>query len=171
MTAQEQKDQRRRAINREAGAAGKRFEERLNRTFDYYRKTGAASIIKTPEPMRPLQNLGKGRFIACFTEKAQADYEGTIKGGRTVIYEAKYTASDRMTYDRVRPHQAAYMNEKSALGARCYVIAGFKSEAVYLFPWSAWTTMKLRFGHKYITEREIQDYRVPQAPGGILEIL
>ena len=162
------KYQRRGAANK---AAGKRFEDRLDKTFEYYRSTGAASIIKTPEPLRPLKSIGQGRFIACFTEKAQADYEGTIKGGRTVIYEAKYTTADRMTHDRVRPHQVAYMNEKSALGARCYVLAGFESGAVYQIPWPVWAGMKERFGRKYITEDDLPEYRVPVAPSGILEIL
>lgn len=143
----------------------------LEKTFDYYASTGYARVDKTPEPMKVLRKLDKGRFIACFEKKAQPDYKGIIKGGRTVIFEAKFTSKDRLTQDAVNDDQAEYLNSAAALGARCYVLAGFKSGAVYRIPWSAWADMKKIFGHKYVTEAELKPYQVNTAWNDRLLIL
>jgi recombination protein U len=152
-------------LNRERGKA---FEQRIDASLEYYRSRGYAAVEKTPEPMKPLKDLGQGKFIACYEKKAQADYKGVMKGGREVVFEAKYTASDRLTQDRVTPEQTAYMNEHTALGARCYVIGGFASGNVYLIPWSIWVSMKDLFGHKYVTEKDIYHCKINTGWNGTL---
>lgn len=152
-------------------AAGKAFEERLDRTFEYYKARGYAQVDKTPEPMKVLRSLDKGRFIACFLKKAQPDYKGTVKGGRSVMFEAKYTTQPRMAQDVVNEAQWEYLDRSAALGARCYVLAGFKSGGVYRIPWTDWTDMKRLFGHKYVTEDQIQKYQVKRAWNDTLLIL
>ncbi len=150
---------------------GKHFEERLDAAFEYYKSKGFADIEKTPEPMRPIRPLGGGKFEAYFEKKAQPDYKGTIKGGRAVMFEAKYTSSDRMTQNRVSTGQAAYMDSHTKLGARCYIIAGFDSGEVYCIPWNVWKYMQQYFGRKYIKETDLHDYRVQQAWNGALMLL
>ncbi|MBO6269429.1 MAG: Holliday junction resolvase RecU [Clostridium sp.] len=154
--------------NREEGRA---FEEILDHTFAYYSSKGYAQIDKTPEPFKIIRRMGEGRFLGCFIKRAQPDYKGTIKGGRTVIFEAKYTSGDRLTQDRVSDIQAAYMDQASALGARCFVLAGFKHGGVYRIPWSDWTSMKEKFGHKYVTENDLQAYRISKSWNDLLLIL
>ncbi len=90
------KDPRKQYLGKLVRAMGKRFEDRLARSFEYYQHTGMALVEKTPEPMRILRRLDNGKFIACFEKKAQPDYKGTIKGGRTVVFEAKFTSSDKI---------------------------------------------------------------------------
>lgn len=155
-----QPDPKRRLQGAISKAKGKRFEERLDHSFAYYRSTGAACVEKTPEPMKPIQSMGNGRFIACYEKKAQPDYKGTLKGGRTVMFEAKYTSSDRMAQSRVTDGQAAYLTEQSALGARCFVVAGFESGSVYRVPWDVWSHMRDFYGRKYVTEADLASYRV-----------
>jgi len=152
-------------------AEGQLFEAVLDRTFAYYSEKGYAQIDKTPEPFKIIKRLENTRFIGCFTKRAQPDYKGTIKGGRTVIFEAKYTGTDRLTQDRVSDDQAYYMDRASALGARCYVLAGFKNGGVYRIPWSDWTNMKEKFGHKYVTEKDLQPYRISKSWNDMLLIL
>lgn len=147
---------------------GKAFEARIDQTFDYYKETGFAAIDKTPEPMKPIQRLDNVRFIACYEKKAQADYKGVIKGGREVVMEAKYTASDRLAQDRVTKEQTEYMDQHAALGARCYVIGGFSSGSVYLIPWAVWSDMKNQFGRKYATEADLQAYKTKTGWNGVL---
>lgn len=155
-----EKDPRRQLLGKLAKAKGKRFEARLDATFEYYKYTGAAVVEKTPEPMRPTRSLGNGKFIAHFEKKAQTDYKGTIKGGRTVVFEAKFTSTDRMEQSRVQRSQEEYMDMYERLGARCYVIAGFASDNVYCVPWSVWRDMKANFGRKYVTEEDLKNYKV-----------
>lgn len=113
------KDPKRQLLGKIARQKGQYFEHRLDSTFDYYRERGYAEIEKTPEPMKVIKPEGNGRFLACYTKKAQVDYKGTLKGGRTVLFEAKFTATDRLTQDRVIDKQASYMDRHQRLGARC----------------------------------------------------
>lgn len=152
-------------------AEGKAFEERLDATFAYYSAMGYAQIDKTPEPFKIIKRLEQTRFIGCFTRQAQPDYKGTIKGGRSVIYEAKYTSTDRVTQDRVSDDQASYMDQATDLGARCYVIVGFKAGGVYRIPWPIWSNMKRHFGRKYVTEKDLQKYRIGKSWNDLLLIL
>lgn len=121
--------------------------------------------------MRPTKNLGNGKFIAFFEKKAQPDYKGIIKGGRTVMFEAKFTAKERMEQDRVEREQGEYLDRHERLGARCYVLAGFGSGEVYRIPWPAWRAMKELFGRKYVTEADLEQYRVHTAWNATLQLL
>ena len=92
--------------------------------------------------IKPYGDRRFGQFIAVYSKKAQPDYKGTLKGGRSIMFEAKYTDSDRITKDRVSKEQTDYMDSHHALGARCYVIIGFKSGEAYRIPWDVWQKMK-----------------------------
>lgn len=154
--------------NREHGRA---FEDALDRSFAYYNEKGFALIHKTPEPMKVIRSMGSGRFLACYIKKAQPDYKGLVKGGRTWIFEAKYTSAERMGQDAVNTEQTEYMSNASALGGRCFVVCGFKTGNVYRVPWSVWENMKIHFGRKYVTEKDIQPYLVKKSWNGLLQIL
>ena len=156
---------------RRSRAKGQAFEQLLDRTFAYYSSRGYALIEKTPEPMKVIRPMGQGRFLACYTSGAQPDYKGTIKGGRTVMYEAKYTEHDRLLQNAVSEGQTAYMEEAEKLGARCWVVCGFASGKVYRVPWGVWKNMKRIFGHKYVTEKEIEQYQVSKSWNDTLLIL
>lgn len=152
----------------EAKAQGKAFEDRLQAALDYYRARGVASIEKTPEPMKVLKSMGQGRFMCCFVKKAQPDFTGTVRGGRSVMFEAKYTTGDRLEQSRVLPSQTDYLNRHQALGAKCYVIAGFASGRVYRIPWKVWSGMKEKYGRKYVREEDLVDYLVDVRNGKLM---
>lgn len=152
-------------------AKGKDFEDKLDKAFAYYKARGYAQIDKTPEPLKVLRSLEAGRFIAAFDKKAQPDYKGTIKGGRSVMFEAKYTASDRITADRVTEEQWEYLSQAASLGAFCYILAGFNTGSVYKIPWEIWSKMKDYFGRKYVTEADLTQYQVQLAWNGLLQII
>lgn len=152
-------------------AKGKFFEQYIDKAFDYYRYKGIAAIEKTPEPMRPTKSIGNGKFIAFFEKKAQPDYKGTVKGGKSIMFEAKFTSADRMEQSRVLQEQADNLTTHQRLGAQCFVIAGFDSGDVYLIPWNVWQGMKELFGRKYVTEADLKNYKVATALNGILLLL
>ena len=76
------KDPKRQLIGKVAKEKGKRFEARLDASFEYYRLKGFALVEKTPEPMHPTKSLGNGKFVSYYEKKAQPDWSGT-KGRRT----------------------------------------------------------------------------------------
>ena len=87
-------------------ANGLHFEEIIDAGCNYYRVKGAADIEKTPEPMRPIKDMGGGKFLAVYTKAAQADYKGLLAGGRAINFEAKHTDTGRMEQSRVTEDQA-----------------------------------------------------------------
>ena len=147
-------------------ARGKRFEERIELALRGYERRGEAVIEKTPEPMRVLRELGGGRFAACFEKMAQPDYKGVLRGGQAVVFEAKYTGTERLLQSRVTVEQAERMDAYAAAGAWCFIAAGFGSGAVYRIPWAVWRAMPERFGRRYVTQRELEPFRVPQDAAG-----
>lgn len=166
------KDPRRQLQGTRNKAQGRRFEERLDAAFAHYARLGAALVEKTPEPMRTARSLGNGRFVAFFEKSAQPDYKGVLKGGQAVMFEAKYTSTDRIEQDRVTPEQTQALERHRVMGALCYVLAGFGSGAVYCLPWDTWAEMKQYFGRKYIaeTDESLAAYRVSEARDGTLLI-
>lgn len=156
---------------RKSRAKGKAFEDLLDKTFAYYTEKGFAQIEKTPEPMKVIRSMGQGRFLACYTKGAQPDYKGTIKGGRSVMFEAKYTDKDRIDQDRVNEDQAAYLTQAEELGARCFILAGFQDGGIYRIPWGVWKNMKRIFGRKYVTEKDLQQYRISRSWNDMLMLI
>ena len=158
-------------LGRKNRAEGKSFEERIQASFDYYKAAGTAQVDKTPEPVKFIKRLSGGRFEAAPDRKAQPDYKGTLKGGRSLIFEAKFTSGDKIEDSRVTEIQWRYLDQASKLGAYCYVIAGFGTGNVYKIPWEIWSSMKEYFGRKYVTEKDLRQYQVKVAWNGMLMLI
>ena len=155
------------AVNRATGA---RFEDIISVSCAYYARSGIASIQKTPEPMRPVKRLEGGKFVAHFEKKAQPDYKGALKGGRAIMFEAKFTSGDKIEQSRVSKEQSKCLDDFAALGALCFVLADFDSYGYYRIPWSVWCNMKGVYGRLYIKPEDIKQYEVKFA-NGVLHIL
>lgn len=152
-------------------AQGKHFEEYIDLSLRYYEQKGEAIVEKTPEPMRPTKDLGNGKFIAYYEKAAQPDYKGTLKGGRAVVFEAKYTAAAQIDQSRVTREQAERLDDHHAAGALCFIVAGFGNGDVFRIPWEIWRDMKTHFGHKHATPEELDAFKVHTGRNGILLLL
>lgn len=130
---------------------GLHFEKLIDEACRFYAEKGIADIEKTPEPLRPIKAIGDGRFIAVYTGEAQADYKGYLDGGRAVYFEAKATAGDRITQDRVTPNQTDRLNRAYGMGATVFVLCCIGGDRFAKVPWGVWTDMKYFVGRKYIT--------------------
>lgn len=112
-------------------AEGLGFEYLIDNACAYYLSRDIADIEKTPEPMKPLGNADRaGRFLACFTKKAQPDYSGLLNGGRAIKFEAKHTDSDRITQDRVSNAQSLRLASTERLGGVAFVPLLFRLKSV-----------------------------------------
>ena len=78
---------------------GHDFEEAIRQACLLYANQGRAKVEKTPEPFRVLEKREGGIFVGRFTAHAQPDFQGTLDGGRSIIFEAKYTTTDAMKRD------------------------------------------------------------------------
>lgn len=147
------------------------FEEMVEKACEFYRVNCIAEIDKSPEPIKQLGHQdGRGHFLACYKKKSQPDFKGTLKGGRSVVFEAKCTTADRMQQSVVLEWQAEAFERHIGLGARCFVLISFDFRKFYRVPWEVWRSMKENYGRKYITPNDIPEYEV-KLYRGILDFL
>lgn len=140
---------------------GQLFERLIESSCEKYYRDGVAYIEKTPEPMRPISKQNKnGSFTAVFEKMAQADYKGTLKGGRAIGFEAKHTESDRIKREAVSEEQEKCLDRMMEMGATCFVLVSFGFRDFFRVPWGVWKNMRPIYGRKYLKPEDIEQYRV-----------
>lgn len=153
---------------KQARVAGGYFENIISASCDYYLSRGLAKIEKTPEPMKPLGAKNrKGQFLACYTKQAQPDYGGTLKGGRSIYFEAKHTDDERIEQHRLTQEQQDDLEAHHKLGAIAFVLVSVSLTDFYRVPWPVWRDMAEIYGRKYMTHAELSHYEVPATAGFI----
>ena len=153
---------------KQARVAGGYFENIISASCDYYLSRGLAKIEKTPEPMKPLGAKNrKGQFLACYTKQAQPDYGGTLKGGRSIYFEAKHTDDERIEQRRLTQEQQDDLEAHHKLGAITFVLVSVSLTDFYRVPWPVWRDMAEIYGRKYMTHAELSRYEVPATAGFI----
>lgn len=150
---------------RQNRAQGLAFEEIVSDTCEHYRLMGLAHIEKTPEPMKVIGVINRkmGHFKAVFEKAAQPDYKGTMQGGRSVVFDAKSTETDRIQQKAVTPEQWEALDLHEEMGAWCFILVslGWK---YYRVPWDKWKTMKEDCGHKYMNAADLTPYELAAWP-------
>lgn len=157
-------------INR---ALGQSFEEQIEIICEFYKINDMAIIEKTPEPMKILKHIEEGRFEAVFSKSAQPDFKGVIKGGRTVVFDAKFTTSNFISYQVLSDHQREVLIKYDEMGAMAFVLVGFSDGNVYKVDIKTWKNMKNIFGHKHIKQEELENmnFRAKKLKNGIVDFL
>lgn len=161
----------RRYVGMKSKAQGDFFEAMIESGCNYYRERRKADIEKTPEPMRPIKDLGGGKFVAHYTKTAQADFKGFMYGGQAVVFEAKHTDTGRMDQNRVTKDQAERLERAMEYGGIAFVLCSFGYAGFYRIPWSIWRDMKQKFGRKYITPSDVSAFEVHIGGPGVLLFL
>lgn len=153
---------RARAAGAKAKNNGQQFEALLERACLRYKVLKKAYIEKTPEPMKPLDRPDPyGHFKAVYTKAAQPDYKGTLKGGRSIVFEAKHTDANRIEQARVTEEQTVALERHERLGALCFILVSFRFENFYVVPWKVWHDMPGYFGKVSANEKDLFPYLVP----------
>lgn len=156
---------------RQSRIMGDHFEGIIAASLKWYEDKGVACIEKTPEPMKPLRAPNRqGQFLACYIKAGQPDFKGTLTGGRSVVFEAKHTDSDRIEYSRLTDEQVEKLSTHHKLGAAAFVLVSFGLQDFYRIPWEIWRDMKAIYGHKHIKQTELEPFRV-QYIAGVLKLL
>lgn len=146
--------------NRLNNAQGQHFEREILAGCKMYERYGIAKIDKTPEPFKVTKKNPKtGEFIGRFSKHAQPDFQGTLYGGRSIMFEAKRTTKDRITRDVLTDTQMETLEEHNRLGALCGVCICIQDDFFFI-PWNVWRDMKEMYGRKYLTAADIEEYRV-----------
>lgn len=151
--------------------AGEQFETMIEDSLKWYELRGEACVEKTPEPMKPLRAPNRqGQFLACYVKAGQPDFKGTLTGGRSVVFEAKHTDSDRIEYSRLTNEQIEKLSTHHALGAAAFVLVSFGLQDFYRIPWEVWRDMKDIYGRKHMKQPECEPYRM-QYTAGVIKLL
>ncbi len=157
---------------RQSKASGEQFERLITAACLQYRVERAAEIEKTPEPMKPISGMHNGRFTAIYTKQAQPDFKGTLAGGQSIVFEAKYTGTGRIKQEAVTETQAGALDRHRQMGAGCFVLVSFSFRSFYRVPWRKWRTMQDWAGHKYLTPGEMNPaWEIRTDQRGILRFL
>lgn len=140
-------------------AQGHIFEDNIKSACVWYRERGRAKIKKTPEAFRVKNKHPDGTFTGWFTAPAQPDYQGTLDGGRSIVFEAKYTTTDRMKRGVLTDEQIDDLEDHAQRGALAAVCIGIQDKFFFI-PWKVWRDMKQYFGRQYVTATDVEKYRV-----------
>lgn len=140
-------------------AQGHFFEGYIKAACTFYSERERAEVDKTPEPFRVLEKSRDGVFKGRFTAHAQPDFQGTLAGGRSIVFEAKYTTTDRMKRDVLTEEQQKVLERHANRGAITAVCAGI-DDKFFFVPWEIWRDMKQHFGRKYVTAADVEAFRV-----------
>ena len=140
-------------IGRNSKKSGEKFEIWISTACKFYLNKGLAHIEKTPEPFHITGKDMNGVVRGYYEKKGQPDYKGILCDGTGIMLEAKHTDSDRI---------------KQSVITDCYVMVSLGLRDFFRVPWSVWKNMKELFGHKYMNETELEDYRIRQSQCTIL---
>jgi recombination protein U len=145
--------------NRRNNAQGQHFEREILAGCRYYAQHNIAVIDKTPEPFRVQKKSRDGIFTGRFSTPAQPDFQGTLYGGRSIMFEAKRTSKDRITRNVLTDTQMEALEKHNRLGALCGVCVNIQDDFFFI-PWNVWRDMKEIYGRQYITVADVDKYRV-----------
>lgn len=146
--------------NRVNNAQGQHFEREILAGCRMYEHHGIATIDKTPEPFRVTsKNHRTGEFTGRFSTHAQPDFQGTLHGGRSIMFEAKRTSKDRITRNVLTDTQMEILEKHNRLGALCGVCICIQDDFFFI-PWNVWRDMKEMYGRQYLKAEDIEEYKV-----------
>lgn len=152
-------------------AAGEHFENYVNAACEYYSVNEIAEIEKTPEPMKIIRRLEPGKFVAVFSKKAQPDYKGLDKYGRSIMFDAKHTDTERITKAALSKEQEDKLLKYAKMNGMSFVLVSIKFEHVFRIPINVWVSMKEIFGRQYMTPEDMRKYEVKFNPFGVLDFM
>lgn len=135
------------------------FEECIEAGCRFYETERKASIRKTPEPFRVTKLLGNARFNGIFTAHADPDFQGTLAGGKSIIFEAKCTQKEKLELRVISDKQKERLNVHKALGAITAVCCCIQDKYFFV-PWIVFQDMKEIYGHAYVTAEDLHPYQV-----------
>lgn len=145
--------------NKRNNAQGHFFERVIESGCKRYKAEERANINKTPEPFRVLAKERNGIFKGRFTANAEPDFIGTLKNGRAIVFEAKYTSTEKMKRNVLSSEQIKALRLHHKLGAVAGVCIGIK-DLFYFIPFEVWEDMKKIYGRQYLKKEDIEEYEV-----------
>ena len=156
---------RRREAGQRAAAAGSALEASLDKHHTVALGLGLAEVRHVSPHVK---HKGPGRlpgtFSAAFDAPGGSDYRGTLRGGRSLVAEAKSTQGATLAWSDFTEAERADMAAACELGALCLVL-WWSAELAALFavPWQAMPWKKSGAGQG-VRAVDVEEWRVREAP-------
>ena len=114
-----------------AHARGDAFEDVLAPHHDTARAEGIADVRKVGAPVI----VGRKGKPVGWAGVGPADYVGTLRGGRSIVVEAK-SVDGRLSLAHVAPHQREHLDACAALGGLALLAVELRGKGVYVVEWA-----------------------------------
>lgn len=155
---------------------GRYTENIVESALRYYENSGEAVVKHIPTPVRITKT--KGKYVEGIKGKGLfVDYQGTLRGGTSVVFDAKSTKSKTsFPLANIPLHQLNYMRAHGRMGAESFVIIHFTTlERFFRIDWDElWDRVELSNipgERKSIPISEFEEkYEEIQTEGGILRL-
>lgn len=143
-----------------ANDCGHLMEKQILNAASEYLLEGRAKIIKVPEPFRVAKKYSNGKAQIYFTEHAEPDFIGSIyPSGRCIVFEAKYTDTDKIKRRVITENQERALDAYTALGAITAVCCGIRGR-YYFIPWHIFRDMKQVLGKYSASQQDFEPFEV-----------
>jgi recombination protein U len=158
------------------GNRGMGFEYALEHTNRMYEAMELAVVNKRPTPVRIQQKIAGGKITGYLEKPSTVDFDGTLRGGRSIVYEAKECRDpNRFPLSNIEEHQVDYLRKCHELGGISFILIEFTTyRAIYLIPyitlksyWDKWKkdgsrgTASIRKEEMDVVAYEVIPGRVP----------
>ncbi|WP_303997128.1 Holliday junction resolvase RecU [Megamonas hypermegale] len=152
----------RKKVNMINNAQGKIFENQILAACLGYLYDGRACVDKIPEPFGVTKKDYKtgefsGRFFS--HKKAQPDFQGTVTGGRSIVFEAKKTEKNKIALSVLSSNQEKVLERHYRLGAITGVCVCIKDE-FYFVPYALWRLCSEQWDRKYFVPEDLREFKV-----------
>lgn len=147
--------------------SGRLLENEIEIACRQYASSGRAVIYKTPENFRCIKKSATGRFTGQFISHAQPDYQGTLYGGQSIAFEAKFTDKNKLSQSVLTDTQFNMLQEHLSAGAAAFICCGI-IDKYFMIPFDVWADMKKVYGRCYVTQNDIYSYQVKRTMSAVM---
>lgn len=159
MTEEHGKDDALQYRNHCCSDRGRAFENLIVKGCQHYELYGKAKISKVYEPYRCVKKMPNGRFIGQWVGRAEPDFKGVLRGGRSVAFEAKSTHKSRIQQNALTEQQADWLEAQREMGALAFVCVEICGR-FFMIPWESWRDMRSCYGKKFLMPGDVTNYEV-----------
>lgn len=146
-------------------AYGDQFERLIELSCNRYRSHGKAYINKTFPPFTTIRRQRGNKVIGFYGRIGQPDFAGTLKNGRSIVFEAKHTSTTNIPFNQVAHHQKQALKQHSELGAEAFILIAFKLDDIYKVPIKDWLELEENIGKKSVNEKDLAEYKLSKDKG------
>ncbi len=115
---------------------GEAWERLLCALHARYIREGVAVVERCHPEVKQVGVAPGGRFIGIRPKWGPVDFVGTLRGGRAIVFDAKWTGKRLFPCANIEPHQARDLARHAAAGA-VVGIAASTPDGCFWLPWAA----------------------------------